>query len=190
MLCKNYKLLLIFVFLISIISLLSATTFREVTLKELCTTSDQIVIVNTEKIHSYWTDDHSRIFTDITFKVSENIKGDLSAGQNFTITIYGGTVGEITTSVVGGPEFYPEQLCILFLSNANRPKINEKIYTLTGSTQGKFTLFTNQKNGETEVKRDLGVLPLTTEPGGQEIAFSRNTTVLLSDFIMQINKYL
>jgi hypothetical protein len=92
-----------------------ATTMVRQGLDRLTDSNELVVVGKVLDIHSYWNDDHSFILTDVRFRPSQLLKGE-GAGREITVTLLGGTVGDITTLIVAGPELDPGAEYLLFLS--------------------------------------------------------------------------
>jgi hypothetical protein len=71
--------------------------------------------------------------------LQEVLKGQVKGGE-LTLTIMGGTVGDLTTLIVGGAELRPENSYVLFLDRRNLPGVREKTLTVSDHCQGVFDL--------------------------------------------------
>ena len=58
-----------------------STTMLELSLKDLCSESSDIIVTRTIALHSYLKPDQKRIYTDIQFEVNDRIKGRLQKGN-------------------------------------------------------------------------------------------------------------
>lgn len=116
----------------------------KISLDDLTTEADSIVIGTVEKSVSSWNEDRSAIFTTVTVLVEDNIKG----GQNLnsvTIIIPGGEVGGITQFVSDTPIFETGEQAFFFLSDLPqtvlpRRQFSPKFYELHGNFQGKLVI--------------------------------------------------
>ena len=120
----------------------SATTLRRAGLEELTTSNSTIVIGEILDAYSYWNAGGTFILTDVRVTVHEVLKGQVKGGE-LTFTIMGGTVGELTTLIVGGAELQPENSYVLFLDERNLPGVKEKTLTVSDHCQGAFDLVSN-----------------------------------------------
>ena len=148
-----------------------ATTLIRESLKTL--TDDNAIIVHGRVlgIHSYWNAEHTMIMTDITVRPSQVLKGDRVV-RDVTFTLLGGTVGDITTLIIGGPELVPGSEYVLFL-NRERLHGDREVLTVRGLVQGAFDV-----SGEGSARRAFSqalshvLLPdaegLSEPPGGVE----------------------
>ncbi|HEV2853911.1 MAG TPA: hypothetical protein VHC97_14010 [Thermoanaerobaculia bacterium] len=117
----------------------SATTLMRAGLDELTTGNSTIVVGKVLDAHSYWNKDGTFILTDVRVAVHEVLKGQVKGGE-LTLTIMGGTVGDLTTLIVGGAELRPESSYVLFLGERNLPGVREKALTISDHCQGAFDL--------------------------------------------------
>ena len=91
----------IFIFFLCIGLCVSAVgaQVRPLTLSNLCTQADRVVVGGVNKIESRW--EGSKIVTDVTIAPTENLKGVGSVP--FAITVPGGTVDGVTLRVSAAP---------------------------------------------------------------------------------------
>jgi hypothetical protein len=85
------------------------------------------------EVQSEWTTDQSQIFTTVTLEVSETYKGDVPGGE-LRFRYLGGTVGDITMSLVGQPSFDRGERVLVFL----HPNYGVVDLPVIGFSQGKF----------------------------------------------------
>jgi hypothetical protein len=98
----------------------TATTLVRQSVERLARENALAVTGRVVDLHSYWNEDHSFIFTDVTLRTTSVLKGRQAAGD-VTVTLMGGTVGEITTLVIGGPELAPGSEYLMFLNDEELP---------------------------------------------------------------------
>jgi hypothetical protein len=122
----------------SIAAPLSASTFRRAGLEELVRNNTTVVIGEVLEAKSYWDDEEGFILTDVRIKATEVLKGD-PRDDDFTITLLGGTVGDMTTVIVGSPELIPRKSYLLFLKDFER-KSTRSLRTVPDYTQGVFDI--------------------------------------------------
>jgi len=115
----------------------SATSLVRRGLENLARDNDTIVQASIVAIHSYWNASHTFILTDVQARPSKRFKGDAADGLSFTVM--GGTVGETTTLIVGGPELAPGSEYVLFLARAGLPGAPARL-TVRDLCQGVFTV--------------------------------------------------
>src|SRR4030095_1357946 len=87
-------------------------------------------------LHSYWNADHSFILTDVRLLPLESLKG-IAAGREVLVTLMGGTVGDLTTLIVAGPELIPGSEYFLFLGRDDLPGVADRL-TVRDLAQGVF----------------------------------------------------
>jgi hypothetical protein len=116
----------------------SATTLIRSGLDQLTAANESVVYGRVLDIHSYWNADHTMIMTDVRVSASQVLKGDRAA-REITFTLLGGTVGEITTLIIGGPELVPGSDYVLFL-NRERLHGDQQVLTVRDLVQGAFEI--------------------------------------------------
>lgn len=98
----------------------TATTLVRQSVERLARENSAALTARVVDLHSYWNEDHSFIFTDVTLRPTSVLKG-LRGGSDVTMTLMGGTVGEITTLVIGSPELVPGSEYLMFLNDEELP---------------------------------------------------------------------
>lgn len=98
----------------------TATTLVRQSVQRLTRENAAALSARVVDLHSYWNEDHSFIFTDVTLRPSRVYKGALAA-KDVTITLMGGTVGDVTTLVIGNPELVPGSEYVMFLNDEELP---------------------------------------------------------------------
>lgn len=161
-----------------------ATTLIRQGLDKLTAENEAVIYGRVLDIHSYWNAEHTMIMTDVRVRASQVLKGDRAA-REITFTLLGGTVGEITTLVIGGPELVPGSDYILFL---NREQLHgaRSVLTVRDLVQGAFE-FTDLGQGRRVYSQALDhvLLPdaegLDEPPGGVD-------GMTLDDMLTQIRQ--
>src|SRR6185436_284847 len=85
---------------------------------------------------SYWNAEGTFILTDVRVLADEFLKGDVGQ-REFRITVLGGTVGDITTLIPGGPEMEVGKSYVLFLNREELPGLRDAL-TIKELSQGIF----------------------------------------------------
>lgn len=116
----------------------SATTMVRQGLEALTAENQQVVYGRVLDIHSYWNAEHTMIMTDVRVQVAQVLKGD-KAAREITFSLLGGTVGDITTLIIGGPEIVPGSEYVLFLNRENLHG-NRSVLTVRDLSQGAFEI--------------------------------------------------
>lgn len=94
-----------------------ASTLGRVGLDYLVAENDTIVVGKAVAARSYWNDTRTFILTDVRVSVSQTLKGQ--SADEITVTVPGGTVGELTSVIVGGAVLVPGNTYVLFLDRVN-----------------------------------------------------------------------
>jgi hypothetical protein len=115
----------------------SATSLMRRGIESLTRGNETVVQANVVDIHSYWNAGHTFIFTDVHVRASKRFKGD--AADDLSFTVMGGSVGETTTLIVGGPDLEPGSEYVLFLSRSDLPGSPGRL-TVRDLCQGVFTV--------------------------------------------------
>lgn len=116
----------------------SATTLIRQSLSGLIAESSTIVVGEVLEAHSYWNDEGTFILTDVRIRATEVLKGD-SRDSDFTVTLMGGTVGDLTTVIVGGAELTLGKSYVLFLGDGDLPGVRG-VLTVGEHSQGVFDI--------------------------------------------------
>jgi hypothetical protein len=105
--------------IVSLAAPASATSLVRRGIEDLTRDNETVVQASVLDIHSYWNAAHTFIFTDVHVRASAKFKGAPADELNFTVM--GGTVGQTTTLIVGGPDLAPGSDYVLFLSHTDLP---------------------------------------------------------------------
>lgn len=117
---------------------LSATTLIRAGLEKLTATNHTVVVGEVLETQSFWNADGTFILTDVRLAPIEFLKGDPSQGE-LTVTVMGGSVGDLTALIVGGPELATGKSYVLFLNQANLPGATG-VLTVRDLSQGVFDI--------------------------------------------------
>jgi len=115
-------------------------------IEELATESSLIVKGKVVEKKSYWNNAHNRIWTDITIRVSEYIKG--KGNPVITFRVPGGTVGDTTLYVSDAPRWNVGEEVILFLNP-------DFYYPVAGWFQGKYRIEGDVAVNEIDAERSI-----------------------------------
>lgn len=109
----------IFIFLLSLGLFVPASgaQVRSLTLTDLCTNANRVVVGGVNKVESRWQG--TKIVTDVTIAPTENLKGQ--GTLPFVITIPGGTVGGVTLRASEAPVFAVGEQVVLFQKTGPSP---------------------------------------------------------------------
>jgi hypothetical protein len=111
----------------------SATTLQHVDTRELVRSSQEIVVGQVDDARSYWNENHTKILTDVTVRVTSALKGNTV--DRLTLTELGGEVDGIRYDIPGCPVFRPGEEALFFVwrDSHGRAQVN-------GLAQGKFEI--------------------------------------------------
>lgn len=140
------------------------TTLVRENLERLVTSHEAIVIGEVLEANSYWNSDHSFILTDVKIGVSEPLKGPADSNEILTVTLLGGTVGDLTTLIVGGAQLAPGRSYLLFLNQERLPGV-ERALTVRDHVQGAFDLDTDD-NAQLVARSQANRQPLLGDSRG------------------------
>lgn len=115
-----------------------ATTLVRADLEDLVAQNARVVVAEVVDVNSRWNDEGTFIFTDVRIKPVSVLKGLAPRGE-MTVTLMGGTVGDLTTLIIGGAELVPGRSYVLFLNDEQLPGI-DKALTVRDHCQGAFDL--------------------------------------------------
>jgi hypothetical protein len=141
-------------------SMAGATTVQKFSVTDLAKKSDTIALARVEDVSARWDDNHKEIYTFITLKVLDGVKGSRK-DDVLTIRQLGGTVDKLISVVPGMPTFKQGEEVVVFLS----PKDRAGYPWVMGLQQGKYSVSTDT-NGFKQVWNDVQELK-TVGPGGQ-----------------------
>ncbi len=148
-----------------------ATTLIRASLDKLVADNAAVVVGDVVDATSYWNADGTFILTDVRVAVADFLKGNLGS-RELTITLMGGSVGDLTTLIVGGAQLIPGRSYVLFLNKEDLPGA-EGALTVRDLCQGAFDLkmaadglrAVSQANGHPLVPDAKGYIDA---PGGVE----------------------
>lgn len=133
--CRGLALLALAV---AAVTSVDATTLRRMGLDELSRTNEKAVVGRVIDATSYWNADASFIMTDVRFAVDRVVKGAVQ-DQEITITLMGGTVGDLTTLIVAGADLRRDGEYLLFLNTEDLPA-SPGALTVRDHCQGAFEI--------------------------------------------------
>lgn len=161
-----------------------ATTLIHQGLKSLTLENESVVFGRVMDIHSYWNTDHTMILTDVRVRASQVLKGD-PAAREITFTLLGGTVGDITTLIIGGPELVPGSDYILFLNR--EPLVGDRtMLTVRDLSQGAFEV-TDLPGGRRVFSQALNLELLPDADGASEPPGGKDG-LALDDMVRQVRQ--
>ncbi|MEM7050308.1 MAG: hypothetical protein AAF604_11650 [Acidobacteriota bacterium] len=137
------------------------STFVRAGLDKLVADNESIVVAEVLGAESYWNQGGTLMLTDVRLAVSEVLKGDASkkSGDELTVTLLGGTIGDLSTVIVGGANLEPQSSYVLFVNREDLPGA-PAVETVRDHSQGAFELVEEQ--GEMKAvsqAKDHGLYP-------------------------------
>lgn len=120
----------------SAVAPVGATTLVRAGLDELVAGNGTIVVGEVVDAESYWNAEGTFILTDVKVSVLEVLKGKAQE-REITITTMGGSVGDLTTLIIGGAELFPGRSYVLFLNEEDLPG-KPQVRTVRDHVQGVF----------------------------------------------------
>lgn len=139
-----------------------ATTLIRAGLDELVAGNQTILVAEAMDTESYWNSDGTFILTDVIVKPIETLKGE--ARDELTITLMGGSVGDLTTLIVGGAQLIPGRSYVLFLNEEELPGTPGAM-TVRDHAQGVFDI-EPQQAGELHAVSQANGHPLVPDRQG------------------------
>lgn len=129
---------LIAAFAVSIAPVAEASTFVRAGLDHLTAQNDSVLIAEAKDARSYWNASGDLMLTDITLEVLEVLKGK-EEGSEITVTLMGGSIGDLSTVILGGAELVPGNSYVLFVDTSDLPGA-ASIRTVKDHAQGVFDI--------------------------------------------------
>jgi hypothetical protein len=115
-----------------------ATTLLRQSLGELVANHSTIVVGEVVAAHSYWKEDGSFIVTDFQVEASDVLKGN-ARKRELTVTVLGGSVGDLTTLIPGGADYAVGKTYVMFLADRPLPGSTGEL-TAPAHSQGVFEI--------------------------------------------------
>jgi hypothetical protein len=147
---------------------LGATTLIRAGLDVLSASNPTVVMGEVVDAYSYWNSGGTFILTDVRFAVLDVIKGRRDKKNDLTITLMGGTVGDLTVLIPGGAELIPGASYVLFLDEADLPGA-EHVLTVRDHCQGAFEMIADAE-GELRAVSQASGHPLVPDAQGSSDA--------------------
>ena len=159
----------------------SATTLVRQGIDRLTVENETVVHGRVLDIRSYWNDDHTFILTDVRVRPARVLKGQ--PGGDVTFTVMGGSVGEISTVIVGGADLVPGSEYMLFLGRVDLPGAANRL-TVRDHAQGVFDIVKGHARSQA-----IGE-PLLPDAQGRTEAEGGEEGIPLEELVRQISAHL
>lgn len=134
--CLSRRELLAALLLFALLTLLTPSALgahvAQLSGRELAAASPNVVVAVVEGREVRWNDPRTLLMTDYTLRVEERPRGETP--ERFTLTMPGGTLGDITDEVCTTVDLEPGARYLLFLGDLDRPSLSPVV----GSRQGVF----------------------------------------------------
>jgi len=162
-----------------------STSVLPPTFDELVARADEVILARVVARQSSWVTSRSgrAIVTDVTFAIERTLKGESRIQR--TLEFLGGTVGDVSLTVAGIPEFQVNDRDVLFVRDTGRPAS-----PLVGFSYGRFRVVRDATFG-TDIIRTFDGRPLASldDVGNtRPPAFLRPARVLsLDEFLREID---
>ena len=167
--------------LVATVSTASASTVRQLTLKELATQSTTIVHATVSGVSSRWDDQHKEIYTYFDLQVLEHIKGQKGKSV-LAMRQLGGAVEGIASVVPGMPSFHTGDEVVVFLTEPDRAGYP----WVVGLQQGKYDVVTDGAGAKTV--RSEAALHGLPSPESSLRSKDGRTDLSLKSFLDQVRK--
>lgn len=122
---------------LGLVSPAAGSTLIRASLDELVGLNRLVLVGEVLDAHSYWNSEGTFILTDLRIAPSSVLKGRPMEGE-VVVTIPGGSVGDLSTVIVGGAELVPGRSYMLFLNEESLP--GARALTVRDHCQGVFDL--------------------------------------------------
>ncbi|MFL6584845.1 MAG: hypothetical protein ACJ8KU_10055 [Chthoniobacterales bacterium] len=148
---KPFRSIFLAALAVASVSLLSATTVIPPTFDQLLSQAELIFQGTVTNVESRWEGEgaNRHIQSYVTLKVDDKIKG--APGNNYTISMLGGTVGDETMEVTDAPRFKVGDRDFLFVEHNG-----SQFIPLVGIMHGRFRLQHDQVTGREFVATNDG----------------------------------
>jgi hypothetical protein len=133
-----------------------ATIMRYLDVEDLTRLSSDVIHGRVVDLSTYWSPDHTKIYTAIKVEVKERFKGSIASGQTITITQLGGEKDGMMLDFAGRPQFALGEMVVLFTTRSSSHLL------IVGLKQGKMRV-----EGDEAVRDFSGITLVETESGGR-----------------------
>jgi hypothetical protein len=99
-----------------------ATTMIRMGVEDLVASNEAVVVGRVVDVQSYWNAEGSFILSDVKVEVLDALKG-AALEREISLTVMGGSVGELTTLILAGPEMTIGGDYVLFLNREDLPGV-------------------------------------------------------------------
>ena len=158
------------------------TQIQYMSLEQLGENSAAVVRGTVAEVHSFWNDNHTKIFTATIISVDESYKGH--PGGTVEVIQIGGIVDNVQVTAHGALHWTTGEEVILFLET-----FTEGRYQVAGFSQGKFNIERDPDTGAAYIRRPaLEGAQMVGAPGGSD-AVAKIDRISLEKFLMEALGY-
>ena len=111
------------------------------TMQELVSESEMVLVGQVASINSQWGENSSYIFSDVTIRIEDFVKGE-SSEREVTVRQLGGEIGEVGELYSHTARFLPEEEVLVFLQRDQRGTLQ-----VTHGEHGKFKITRDSETG-------------------------------------------
>lgn len=132
-----------------------ATSVVRASLDQLVAENSTVVVGHVVDVYSHWNADGTFILSDVRVVVDDALKGD-GGQREFVFTAMGGTVGDLSTVIVGGPDIAVGNRYLLFLNREDVPGLTntlivrdlcQGIFDIVDSPRGPWAINQSVRHG-------------------------------------------
>ena len=149
----------------------STTTLLHFDIEEMTAIAAVVAVGEVDGVEARWNDARTKIYTRVTIKPTEVLKG-ASNLRRLTIKMIGGKVGEDAARLPGTPELKPGERVLVFLE----PRDDGDGYLIVGLFQGLFRLRKGAQ-GDDVLSQDPTPSDVTLIENGSRPAATRMLTL-------------
>jgi hypothetical protein len=113
----------------------STTVIQYLDVEQMSRIASVVAVGEVERVESSWNDEQTKIYTRVTIRTTEVLKGERGL-ETVTLKLIGGRVGEHVARLPGTPVFEPGDRVLCFLE----PREDQDGYLLIGMFQGLYRL--------------------------------------------------
>lgn len=126
--------------------LAGAAVLLPLTLEQMVQDADAVVLGTAVSARSFWGPRHERIYTDVTLRVEQTLKGTSDVTE-VTVRRLGGVVDDVGMKVPGNGTITIGERHLLFLRNHTEPRH----FAVMGLAQGIYRIQSPERAGEPEM---------------------------------------
>ena len=126
----------------------STTVIQYLDVEQMAQIAAVVAVGEVERVESSWNDEQTKIYTRVTIRTTEVLKGERGL-ESVTLKLIGGKVGEHVARLPGTPVFEPGDRVLCFLE----PREDQDGYLLIGMFQGLYRL--DDSGGDDLLYQDL-----------------------------------